>query len=899
MGEEYNGESMLTLLLILFLIPLSFIPTMAHANEYCWQITKNIKFPYTAHATTCVFQDQQGMLWFGTHDGLVRYDGFNLSFYDQNYVQGKHVVMDIVQWSEHQILVADENMFWLLDTKTFQRHDAPKSLSKIPSARTMTMYREVLYVGSNDSGLWYYDMKTGKVGHVKSKDGMTAVYAICPVGNDIFVGGIDGLFQYSIGHHSMRHITIPSKNPFVNSLLWDANDKRLLIGTEGNLYRYNPLTSRMEIDRYLQGLVCKTLHYDANGHLFIGTDAGFYIYDVRNAVVTSLMNNKYKDVLCDNVVWDIMLDRNGDVWLATDTGVTVLERTDRIRYLDTYDLSNTKLSNSYTCLLRDNRNSLWLGGESGLLHVVCTPEGVVSYNYNVNNAHYPLKHNRIRQIYQDRDDDLWIVSDASIARYDKENQQFCYYTILGKNGYSSKWAYNMLEDFKGNLWVVTYSGGVFSIKKTDLLKSKNGVYIDRGQNAVFASWKGSKCMSRVFMDESGGVWLCGANQVVRYDSKERISNILNFRHENDVYCNHALWLSTSEGGGKIYKYTPVDGKLIQLRCQLLEGSITTFVPQKPYLWFSCEEGLFQIDTRNNTIRQMDAPRKPCLVGTYLSESNELLFGGENFMLYYQLPLAACNDSVFVVRESPQEKGQTRTLSFTTFKYHPHQELRFYYQIDDDSRWRKLRIGSNVLDIGNLTPDDNHLIKVACTNPMTDVNVKITSYEIKPMTSWYMSHTAKVMYFLLGIMGAMCLYVIYRKKTSVMDTSQAKEAPKGKTIRMPEHLNTKIDNQLLEHINAIILDNMENEQFNVTILAEKMNMPQKQLYRRVKQVTGCSPIAYIKKMRLQKAASLLKSGNYNMKEIMFMVGYSNASYFIKSFQSEYNVTPKQFAETVEV
>lgn len=104
-----------------------------------------------------------------------------------------------------------------------------------------------------------------------------------------------------------------------------------------------------------------------------------------------------------------------------------------------------------------------------------------------------------------------------------------------------------------------------------------------------------------------------------------------------------------------------------------------------------------------------------------------------------------------------------------------------------------------------------------------------------------------------------------------------------------------DEKFMEEVTGVIEENMADETFNVTSLADKLGYNQKQLYRKLKQITGMTPIAYLKKIRMKKAAFMLKNQQFTITEIMYLVGYSNMSYFIKCFQSEYGMTPKQFAE----
>ena len=91
-------------------------------------------------------------------------------------------------------------------------------------------------------------------------------------------------------------------------------------------------------------------------------------------------------------------------------------------------------------------------------------------------------------------------------------------------------------------------------------------------------------------------------------------------------------------------------------------------------------------------------------------------------------------------------------------------------------------------------------------------------------------------------------------------------------------------------------NMEEESFNVSSLALQVGVEQKQLYRKVKQFTGMSPVNYIRKLRMKKAAILLAQQKFTVSEVMYLVGYSNASHFARCFTQEYGMSPKTFMKT---
>jgi AraC-like DNA-binding protein len=69
-----------------------------------------------------------------------------------------------------------------------------------------------------------------------------------------------------------------------------------------------------------------------------------------------------------------------------------------------------------------------------------------------------------------------------------------------------------------------------------------------------------------------------------------------------------------------------------------------------------------------------------------------------------------------------------------------------------------------------------------------------------------------------------------------------------------------------------------------------------LHRKLKQLTNYGPNEYIRMIKLKNAAELLKSGEYNIEEIVFKLGFNSSSYFIKCFKSMYNETPKQFMKS---
>lgn len=75
---------------------------------------------------------------------------------------------------------------------------------------------------------------------------------------------------------------------------------------------------------------------------------------------------------------------------------------------------------------------------------------------------------------------------------------------------------------------------------------------------------------------------------------------------------------------------------------------------------------------------------------------------------------------------------------------------------------------------------------------------------------------------------------------------------------------------------------------------RTGMNRKLLYRKIKQLTGVTPVSLIRRVRMIRAATLLLQGRFTVSEVMYMVGYSNPSYFSRCFMAEYNISPSQYA-----
>lgn len=104
-----------------------------------------------------------------------------------------------------------------------------------------------------------------------------------------------------------------------------------------------------------------------------------------------------------------------------------------------------------------------------------------------------------------------------------------------------------------------------------------------------------------------------------------------------------------------------------------------------------------------------------------------------------------------------------------------------------------------------------------------------------------------------------------------------------------------DQAFLNQLNQLILDNITEASLCVDLLADRMHMSRPTLYRKIKALSDLSPNELINITRLKKAAQLLEEGHYRIYEISSLVGFSSSSHFIRNFQKQFGISPKEWAD----
>ncbi|NRB49951.1 MAG: response regulator [Saprospiraceae bacterium] len=97
---------------------------------------------------------------------------------------------------------------------------------------------------------------------------------------------------------------------------------------------------------------------------------------------------------------------------------------------------------------------------------------------------------------------------------------------------------------------------------------------------------------------------------------------------------------------------------------------------------------------------------------------------------------------------------------------------------------------------------------------------------------------------------------------------------------------------------IIEKNLQNSTFSPKDLAQELKISRSTLYRKIKQTSDENSSEFIRNVRLRQAIKLMKTGNYNLNEIGFIVGFNSTSYFNRSFKKKYGMTPKEYLKQLQ-
>lgn len=915
-----------------------------------YRFYENISLGSTASTSYCFLQDPKGMIWIGSEKGLFSYDGYSAQ---AHFTFGK-----VGNIGMHCMEMADSSRFYIGTNSGLLlynfRTDAYEEtgIDFHGDTRALLMRGGVLWIGSAD-GFYTFNQNTGDLSEVKAALPHRTVYSFATASNDeIYIGTYDGCCRYWTETGECETISFPSaknkSNIFVNSLLYDESRECVWIGTEGSLWQYSLKTRETRQINALNDNSVKSLALDKEGRLLIGTDNGLYIWSEIEPPLHEVHDSRDAHSLSNNIIWTIFADRDENIWVGTDAGVSLARSNNILRHVPISMVSGTGEGNEFSSILRDSRGGFWFGGTNGLIHLN-SPESPdikdVTW-YKMGDSRYPLAHNKVRDIYEDAQGTLWISTDGGVSSFDWKTRQFTPYNIVDSTGrYNANWAYSLYVDNANRLWIGTCLGGIFVVDKRNLMRSNGRSYI---ADRILTTEEGLPGMfvNSIIPDLDGNVWgllYDSRDCIVRIDTKTGsistpLSGLFSDRPNPDHILRAAdgsIWIAM---GGRIMRVDPKDEsyKFIPLnsfeRCEILAMTQT-----KNNIWISASDGLWSVDC--NTLELQRHNISDQRFTAVFCDNDKLYLGGVDGFIVISLsaltrhkatsPLILSaiyvNNTLYQPSQSIRYTDRIElshsqnnlALDLTDLPYSAEEKSRIMYKLESDQEWNLLPPGANRITYNNLRHGRYRLL---ICRPSADGSPSgdILTLAIRIRSPWYSTVLAKILYiilFVILIYWAVNFVQVRRKyfmeriekKRIIEQSQQAKQDYDRQLLEAKARIlaltparkreDASPDEKFLAHVMTLIDEHISDPTLNVSALCEWTGVNTKQMYRKIKQMTGQTPVEYIKSVRIKIAAELLKQRSFSVSEVMYMVGFSNSSYFSRAFAAEFGMTPKRYMESV--
>jgi len=108
--------------------------------------------------------------------------------------------------------------------------------------------------------------------------------------------------------------------------------------------------------------------------------------------------------------------------------------------------------------------------------------------------------------------------------------------------------------------------------------------------------------------------------------------------------------------------------------------------------------------------------------------------------------------------------------------------------------------------------------------------------------------------------------------------------------------TSVDDKLMLKVKEFIIENIGTEHLKVEKIAEEVGMSRANFYRKIKALTNMSAADFLKKIKMDHAAQLLKTNKFRVSEVQSIIGISDPDYFRKCFKAQFGMTPRDYIET---
>lgn len=753
-----------------------------------------------SHSTVnVIFQDRTGFMWFGTKDGLNRFDGNSFRvFKKENSGLGNNLITAVCEDFEGKIWVGTDAGLYIYDPllESFKIFDIPidehgNTIKRSISCLAVDSNGDI-WISSDYQGLFCYDKDLGAF-----KNYYSNVSRFWIDEGVIWIGRYEDNLYYSQDECKTFQVfkDLEGEEPFRGAVI-ETYAKGLrncvYIGSSKGLMEINLSTRKVRrlLDEYVRD-IC----FHSDTELWVGTEQGLYIYDIveDNYVHLTIPDGDDRYALSDNAIYSVFRDKEDGMWIGSYFGginyyphqYTYFEK-----YYPRYDLRymgrrvrefcgmgdgtiwigtedkglfqfNSKdgsiipfrhplLSHNIHGLCLDG-NYLWVGTFSGGLNRIDLNTMALKH-YSKGEEANTLNANNIFSIYRTSTGDLWIGTTSGLLIYNRETDDFRRIPEL-----ENVFVYNIFEDSYGKLWIATYSNGAFCY---DLTHDKWKRYKYNPSDSTSLPY--NKVIS-IFEDSRRQLWLTtqgagiccfqpDSDNFVRYDmSKGFPSNIVYKILEDD---KGLLWITTNKGlvvfhpeTGVQHIYTTANG-LLSNQFNYQSG----YKDDKGTLYFGCINGFISF----NPVSFKENTRVSPVVLTDFSLFNKRQeVGGKESPLAKSITFA---DTVEL--DADQNSFSLRAV---VLSYQDCQSNTVLCKLDGfDKEWYTVNGNDSRITYSNL-PYGSYTLCVKGANSDGLWNPQERLLHIRVLPPFYLSWGAYLVYVLLLIVSITLIVYYFRQR----------------------------------------------------------------------------------------------------------------------------------------
>ena len=747
-----------------------------------------------AHASTTVFhnlplgqsgpiysidQDSDGMLWLGTAKGLCCFDGYRLVQHREAH--DANIIYSVCNIDDYVVMGGIDGLT-VYNRKTGKTIGLNHPVKE--EVRTLLRQNDHVIVGSSKA-LYRLQPKTGEITTLSNQP--RSILSMAQSDRGLLVGTMSGLYEYTAGKYRRLPVFTRQELCCVDAIEYDSQTGRYWIGTFEHLYSFDLHTNQIALVPQLPDVVVKSIESTPAG-LFVSSDDGLYI--LHDGELQHMVHDSQNPAsLGNNIVWDVFCDAQSNIILGSDLCLSFIDGCRWSSYHSLYSLTGSTMGNDLTCLAYDSDGTLWMGGTVGVIHMsqpVCW--------FRQYDKEYMLSHNRVRDIHEDRDHNMWISTDIGLNIYDRQHAKMLFrMPVDAATGSEVPWTYALADDRHGRLWMASCNNGVYVISRQKMLQDSYHCVTDR----QITKGLSSQHVSHITIGSGDKVWIGTSAGIDIIDATTY--NVTNIRHEHaDCMCTDShgnVWIADSKG---IDIYASPDKLLrhIAFNTTLNTGEIVALVEVGDDMWVVTPT-CCAVSRNGQWLTTMRLPFVTANCACYDKAKKQIVIGGvDGTFVFNPQQVLSHNDKQKLLLTDLLVNGQQyipedAAISVVRQIRLSHSENNLEFCLSDmplsntgqaiyayrlkglDKEWHYLQRADDRI-IYNSIPYGDYTLEVHATDGFDEVGRQLYSLDIDILPPWYLSWLAKLVYLLLTIAAVYVAINFYMTRQSLRKEQMARQ-----------------------------------------------------------------------------------------------------------------------------